>query len=45
MEKCLFWVTGKEAKDTYRTNQLAGGVDAGIEGGINTIRVLWQEHS
>ena len=41
MAKCLLWVTGKEDKAACGTKQLAGGVDAGIEGGIHSIRVLW----
>ena len=45
MEKCLLRVTGQEAKATCGTEQLAGGVEAGIEGGIHAMRVLWQEHS
>ena len=44
MAKCLIRVTGKEAKAACGTEQLAGGVEAGIEGGINAMRVLWQEH-
>ena len=45
MEKSLLQVTGKEAKAACRTDQLVGGVEAGIEGGIHVMRVLWQEHS
>ena len=45
MEKCLLWVTGQEAKSACGIEQLAGGVEAGIEGDIHAMRVLWQEHS
>ena len=45
MAKCLLRVTGKEAKDACGTDQLAGSVEAGIEGGIHAMRVLWQECS
>ena len=45
MAKCLLRLTGKEAKVACGTAQLAGGVEAGIEGGIHEMRVLWEEHS
>ena len=45
MAKCLLRVAGPEAKAACRTNQLAGGVEAGIEGAIHAMRVLWEEHS
>ena len=40
MAKCLLRVTGKEAKAACRTDQLAGGVEVGIEGGIHDMSVL-----
>ena len=45
MAKCLLRVTGQEAKAACRTEQLAGGVKYGIEGGIHKVRLLWQQHS
>ena len=41
MEKCLMGVLGPEAKAAYGTTQLAGGVEAAIEGAIHVMRVLW----
>ena len=45
MAKCLILVAGPEAKAACRTTQLAGGVEAGIEGAIHAMRVLWEEHA
>ena len=45
MVKCLLWVTAQEAKAACRKTQLAGGVKAGIEGGIHEMRVFWEENS
>ena len=45
MEKCLLRVAGPEAKAACGTTHLAGGVQAGIEGAIHAIRVLWEEHA
>ena len=45
MVKCLLRVTGQEATAACGTAQLSGGVEAGIEGGIHAMRVLWEEHS
>ena len=33
MAKCVLWVTSQEAKDACGTEQMVGGVEAGIEGG------------
>ena len=41
MAKCLLQVTGPEAKAACGTSQLSGGVEAGIEGAIHAMRVLW----
>ena len=38
-------MTGQEAKAAWGTEQLSGGVEAGIEGRIHTMRLLWQQHS
>ena len=45
MTKCLLWVTEQEEKATCGTGQLANGVEAGIEGGIHAMRLLWQDYS
>ena len=45
MAKCLLRVAGPEAKTACGTNQLAGGVEAGIEGAIHVMCVLWEEHN
>ena len=44
MAKCLIKVTGPEAKAAYGITQLAGGLEAGIEGAIHVMRVLFEEH-
>ena len=44
MAKCLLRVAGPEAKAACGTTQLAGGMEAGIEGAIHTMCVLWEEH-
>ena len=38
--KCVLRVTGKEAKAVCGTEQLAGGVEAGMEGEIQIMRLL-----
>ena len=42
--KCLLRLAGPEAKAVCGTTQLVGGVEAGIEGAIHVMRVLWEEH-
>ena len=42
--KCLLRVAVPEAKAACRTTQLTGVVEAGIEGAIHAMRVLWEEH-
>ena len=44
MAKCLLRVAGPEANAACGKTQLAGGVEAGIEGAIHAMRVLWEEH-
>ena len=44
MAKCLLRVAGLEAKAACGTMQLTGRVEAGIEGAIHVMRVLWEEH-
>ena len=45
MAKYVLQVTGQESKDACGTEHLAGGVEAGIEGGIHAMRLLWAQHS
>ena len=45
MAKYLLRVAGPEAKASCVTTQLVGGVEAGIEGAILAMRVLWEEHA
>ena len=45
MAKCLLKIAGPEAKSDCGTTQLAGRLEAGIEGAIHAMRVLWEEHS
>ena len=44
MTKCLLKVARPEAKSACGMTQLAGGLEAGIEGAIHTMRVFWDEH-
>ena len=37
-------MTKKEVKATCETEQLSGGVEAGIEGDIHAMQVLCQDH-
>ena len=45
MAKCVLRVTGQEAKTACGTEQLVGGVEVGIEGGIHAMHLLWAHHS
>ena len=45
MAKCLLRVAGPEAKAACGTTNIAGGVEAGIEGAIHVMRVLREEHN
>ena len=38
-------VIGAYAKEAYGTEQLYGGLEAGIEGGIHAMRLLWYQHA
>ena len=44
MAKCVLKVAGQEAKEACGTDQLCGGMEADIEGGIHAMRLLWQQH-
>ena len=45
MVKCLLQVTGQGSKAACRTEQLAGGIKSGVEGGIHDMRILWAQYS
>ena len=45
MAECLLKVARPEAKTACGTTQLAGGLEAEIEGAIHAMRVLWEEHN
>ena len=45
LEKCVLALTGAEAKEACGMEQLYGGLEAGIEGGIHTVRLLWEHHA
>ena len=45
MAKCLLRVSGQEYKAACGTEQLAGGLEAGIEGAIHAVRLQWAQHS
>ena len=38
-------MTGQEAKAACGTEQLDGGVESGMEGGLHDMRLLCQQHS
>ena len=38
-------MTGVDAKESCGTEQLCGGLEAGIERGIHVVRLLWQQNS
>ena len=41
MVKCILLVVVQEAKAACGTEQLTGGAETVIKGGINTMRFLW----
>ena len=45
MAKVLLQLAGPETKAACRTTQLVGEVEAGIEGAIHVMRILWEEHA
>ena len=45
MAKCVLVVVGLEAKEFCRTEHICIGLEARIEGGIHTVRLLWQKHA
>ena len=44
MAKCLLKVARMEAKTACGTTQLVGGLEAGIEGDIHAMGLLWEDH-
>ena len=42
--KCILLVTGSESKYAFRMGQIYRRLEAGIEGGIHTMRLTWQQH-
>ena len=44
MAKCLLKVAGPQAKGACGTTQLAGGLEARIEGATHVMRLLFKEH-
>ena len=45
LAKCVLVVTEADSKEDCGTEQLCGGLEAGIEEGIHAVRLLWQHHS
>ena len=45
LAKCLLRVSGQESKAACGTEQLAGGVEAGIERAIHAAHLKWAQHS
>ena len=45
LAKFVLVVTGTKAKEACRTEQLCSGLEEGIKGGINAVRLMWQQHS
>ena len=43
--KVLLKVTGKEATRACKTDQLCGGLEAGMEGAIHYMRSQWEAHN
>ena len=45
LAKCVLAVPGAEEKEACRKEQLCVGMEAGIEGGIHAVRLLWHQHA
>ena len=45
LAKYVLMVTGAEAKEACGAEQLCRGLEAGIEGGIHAVRLLWKNHA
>ena len=42
--KCILRVTEKDTKATCVTKHTDGGVESGIEGGVDAMRLIWTYH-
>ena len=42
--KCVLCVAGQDAQAVCRTEQLVGELEAGIEGGIHVMHLLWAQN-
>ena len=45
MTKCVLRVTGQDTKAACGIEHLARGLEAGTEGGIHAMRLIWNHHS
>ena len=45
VKKCILKVAGQEEKESCGTDQMCGGIDAGVEGSINVMHLLWQQNA
>ena len=45
MAKCVLVVTGGEAKEDFGKEHICGCLEAGIEGGIHAVQLLWNKHA
>jgi hypothetical protein len=43
--KCVLFVAGGEARDECGVDQLCAGLEAGVEGGIHALRLIWDLHA
>ena len=44
MAKCVLKVTGQGGNEVCGTDELFGGICAGFEGGIHTMRLVWHHN-
>ena len=45
LDKYILVVTGAEAKEACGADQICGGLEVGIEGGIHMVRILCQQQA
>ena len=45
LAKFVLVVTGAEAEEACRKEEICSVLEAGIEGGIHALRLLWQQHT
>jgi hypothetical protein len=43
--KCVLSVAGGKARDECGVDQLCTGLEAGVEGGIHTLKLIWKLHA